>query len=268
MYKKDHSPHEAPSETLDENGNRVKNPNRITVNQHVIPQAHLKEWLGDENLLAIYRKQGGEPVERSPKSAFVVARLWDQPAEQGMIKSTEDNFLEQIAFFRRNGSIDRSLIVTEYFVMLAARAYCVAKERPLYDSIMEPPPCIPSQAQLEEDETEQVHDTVRIFNGVGDPHATARMIVGMALTSFFIKGRVLIEDTEWVPFTTTGEKFILPDSNVALYEKRFLALPVSPELVLMDEKLLAKLEEAGKLTPEYLNKCFLESSVRYYVAPK
>jgi len=89
MYKKDHSPHEAPSETLDENGNRIKNPNRITVNQHVIPQAHLKEWLGDENLLAIYRKQGGEPVERSPKSAFVVARLWDQPAEQGMIISAE-----------------------------------------------------------------------------------------------------------------------------------------------------------------------------------
>ena len=90
----------------------------------------------------------------------------------------------------------------------------------------------------------------------------------MALTSFFIRGRVLIEDTVWVPFTTTGEKFILPDSNVALYEKRFLALPVSPELVLLDEKLLAGLQEAGQLTPEYLNKRFLESSVRYYVAPK
>ncbi len=46
-----------------------------------------------------------------------------------------------------------------------------------------------------------------------------------------------------------------------------MALPVSPELVLLDEKLLAKLQEAGQLTPEYLNKRFLESSVRYYVAP-
>ena len=268
MYQKYHSPHEAPSETLDENGNRVKNPNRITVNQHVIPQAHLKEWLKDDNLLTIHRKQGGAPIERSPKSAFVVARLWDQQAEQGMIKSTEDNYLKLIDGFRKNGSIERSPIVTEYFVMLAARAYCVAKERPLYDSIMEPPPCIPSQAQLEKDEVEQVNDTVRIFNGTGDPHATARMIVGMALTQFFIRGRELLKDTAWVPFTTMGEKFILPDSNVALYEQGFPALPVSPELVLLDEKLLAKLQKAGRLTPEYLNKRFLESSVRYYVSPK
>lgn len=38
--------------------------------------------------------------------------------------------------------------------------------------------------------------------------------------------------------------------------------------MLLDEKLLAKLQEAGQLKPEYLNKRFLESSVRYYVAPK
>ena len=90
----------------------------------------------------------------------------------------------------------------------------------------------------------------------------------MALTQFFIRGRELLKDTAWVPFTTMGEKFILPDSNVALYEQGFRALPVSPELVLLDEKLLAKLQKAGRLTPEYLNKRFLESSVRYYVSPK
>jgi hypothetical protein len=268
MYQKDHVPHEAPSEALDENGNLRRNPNRITVNQHVIPQRHLKEWLGGESLITIHRKQGGDPLLRAPRSAFVVARLWDQPAELGMIKSTEDKYQEQIALFRKNGSIARSPIVTEYFVMLAARAYFAAKERPLYDSVMEPPSWTPSQAELEKDEVEQVHETVRIFRGAGDPHATARMVVSTALTSFFIRARELFKDTVWVPYSTTGEKFVLPDSNVALYAKRFLALPVSPELVLLDEKLLAKLHEAGQLTPEYLNKCFLESSVRYYVAPK
>lgn len=268
MYKKDHSPHETPSETLDENGNRVKNPNRITVNQHVIPQAHLKEWLGGENLITIYRKQGGDPIYRAPKDAFVVARLWDQPTEQGMIKTNEDNYQQQLTLLAETGTIARSPWITEYFVMLAARAYVAAKERPLYDSIMEPTSWALSQAELEKEEVEQVHETVRMFNGAGNPHAAARMVVSGTLTLFFIRGRMLIEDTVWVPFTTRGEKFILPDSNVALYEKRFLALPVSPELVLLDEKLFAKLEEAGQLTPEYLNKRFLESSVRYYVAPK
>jgi hypothetical protein len=34
------------------------------------------------------------------------------------------------------------------------------------------------------------------------------------------------------------------------------------------QKLLAQLREAGQLTPAYLNNHFLESSVRYYAAPK
>ncbi|PZW75185.1 hypothetical protein DFS21_11392 [Pseudomonas sp. 2848] len=268
VYQKDHSPHEKPIEKLSEDGKRVKNPNEITVNQHVIPQAHLKQWLGGEDLLTIINKSSGEPLKRSPKNSFVVARLWDQPTEQGMIKMNEDNYQQQLKLFAETGSIVRSPWITEYFVMLAARAYFAAKERPLYDSIMVPPSWTPSQAELEDDEVEQVHDTVRIFRGAGNPHATARTVVSMALTQFFIRARELLKDAVWVPFKTTGEKFILPDSNVALYEKRFLALPVSPELVLLDEKLLAKLQEAGQLTPEYLNKRFLESSVRYYVSPK
>lgn len=72
----------------------------------------------------------------------------------------------------------------------------------------------------------------------------------------------------WVPYSTTGEKFILPDSNVALFTARFLAMPVSPDLVLMDENLRVQLQEIGQLTPEYLNRKFLESSVRYHVVPK
>lgn len=268
VYQKDHSPHEKPIEKLSEDGKRVKNPNEITVNQHVIPQAHLKQWLGGEDLLTVIDKSSGESLKRSPKNSFVVARLWDQPTEQGMIKTNEDNYQQQLTLLAETGSIARSPWITEYFVMLAARAYFAAKERPLYDSIMEPPSWAPSQAELEDDEVEQVHDTVRIFRGAGNPHATARTIVSMALTQFFIRGRELLKDTVWVPFKMTGEKFILPDSNVALFEKRFLALPVSPDLVLLDEKLLAKLEEASQLTPEYLNKRFLESSVRYYVSPK
>ncbi|HHK2870064.1 TPA: hypothetical protein ACQRM7_003559 [Pseudomonas aeruginosa] len=268
MYQKDHSPHEKPIEKLSEDGKRIKNPNEITVNQHVIPQAHLKQWLGGEDLLTVVDKSSGKPLKRSPKNSFVVSRLWDQPTEQGMIKMNEDNYQQQLTLLAETGSIAQSPWITEYFVMLAARAYFAAKERPLYDSIMEPPSWAPSQAELEDDEVEQVHDTVRIFRGAGNPHATARTVVSMALTQFFIRARELLKDAVWVPFKTTGEKFILPDSNVALYEKRFMALPVSPELVLLDEKLLAKLQEAGQLTPEYLNKRFLESSVRYYVAPK
>lgn len=188
MYQNDHCPHEAPSEMLDENGIRLKNPNRITVNQHVIPQKHLKEWLGGETLITIHRKQGGDPVHRAPKNAFVVARLWDQPAEQGMIKINEDNYQQQLKTLREQGSIARHAFITEYFVMLAARAYFAAKERPYYASIMKPPHWMPSQVKLEEDEVKQINETVRLFRGAGNPHAIARQVASMALTSFSSKG--------------------------------------------------------------------------------
>lgn len=96
----------------------------------------------------------------------------------------------------------------------------------------------------------------------------ARQVVTMALASILIKGREVLRDTVWVPYSTSGEKFILPDSNWALYEEGFLVLPVSPDLVLMDEKLFLQLMEAGQLTPQYLNDRFLKASKRYYVTPK
>lgn len=268
MYQKNHSPHEEPSETRDGNGKRVKNPNQITINQHVIPQKHLEEWLCGEKIITVIDRLTGEALRRAPKNAFVVARLWDQPAEQGMIKSTEDLYQEQIDVLRSQGNIGRQIIITEYFVMLAARAYCAVRARPDYGSIMEPPSSMPSQSELEEDEVNQIHDTVRVFRGAGNVHAMARQVVAGALTSIFIRGRVLLQDTVWMPYSTTGEKFILPDSNLALYEAKFLALPVSPDLVLMDEKLFNHLNETGQLTPQYLNERFLKASVRHYVTPK
>ncbi|SEQ36220.1 hypothetical protein SAMN04244573_01441 [Azotobacter beijerinckii] len=90
----------------------------------------------------------------------------------------------------------------------------------------------------------------------------------MALTQIFIRGRLVLQDTVWVPYSTTGGKFILPDSNWALYEAKFLAVPVSPDLVLLDELLFNQLYEAGQLSPEYLNARFLEASLRHYVVPK
>ncbi|MFK3822412.1 hypothetical protein ACI2KL_09390 [Pseudomonas yamanorum] len=268
MYQKDHSPHEKPSEVLDAYGKRVKNPLKITVAQHVIPQKHLNEWLGIAKLLTVVDKLTGESLPRATKDAFVVARLWDQPAEQGMVKVNEDNYQQQLALLAETGSIARSPWITEYFVMLAARAYVAAKHRPTYAPTMTMPTITLSQAELEEEEVKQVHSMVRAFGGVGNTDAMARHIVSLALTSYFIQGRELLSEAVWVPYSTNGVKFILPDSNVALFNARFLALPVSPGLVLLEENLLAQLQEAGQLTPEYLNKRFLESSIRHYVAPK
>lgn len=106
MYQKT-IPHEKPIEKLSEDGKRIK-PERDYCKSTRHPQAHLKQWLGGEDLLTVVDKSSGKPLKRSPKNSFVVSRLWDQPTEQGMIKMNEDNYQQQLTLLAETGSIAQS----------------------------------------------------------------------------------------------------------------------------------------------------------------
>jgi hypothetical protein len=73
-YKKNHSPHEKPVIKYDQ-GRKVSNPNRITTNQHVIPVAHLREWLGTNQLLNVFDRKVGAWSTPDLDNAFTVQRL-------------------------------------------------------------------------------------------------------------------------------------------------------------------------------------------------
>ncbi|WP_122390344.1 hypothetical protein [Pseudomonas savastanoi] len=266
MHQRDHEPHEKPIEIVDEHGKKTKNPNRITVNQHVVSQKHQEQWAGTNKLLSVVNKLTGERLVRAPKDAFVVTRLWDQPGE-AMVKSTEDWYQTQLGILKTEGAISRHSLITEYFVMMAARAWCAEKERPLYDSIMEPPINVPSQAELETDELEQVNESVRVVRGFGDSHAMARFVVSQGLNMFFMRGRERHKATVWVPLKNSDASFVLPDSVLGLLNGNILAFPVSPSLALVDERLLDFFAGYEKLWPDLFNTLFKQLSRRYYVEP-
>jgi hypothetical protein len=265
MYRKNHTPHEEPLIVKDESGKNIKNPNEITVNQHVIPQKHLREWVNCKKLLTVIDKDTNKSFTPAPKDAFVVSRLWNQQMEQGTIKNTEDKYQEQIQIFRSTGELARHIIITEYFVMLAVRAYVAAKERPDYPSIMESFSYVSSQEELELEEVGQVDSNVWLISGGGTGQEIARSTVSICMTSMFIQGRERWKNAVWLPYESQEVLFVLPDSLWDLYANQMLVFPVSPNLVLIEESLHKKLFESGELTPEKLNALFVYRARQHFV---
>jgi hypothetical protein len=72
---------------------RPRNPNRLTVNQHVFPFKSIERFTGrgkrvevfDLHRNEIFRARSGNPV-------FIAMRAWDQRAESGYMKRIEDAF--------------------------------------------------------------------------------------------------------------------------------------------------------------------------------
>lgn len=268
MYRKNHTKHEAPHETTDEHGKKIRNPNKITVDQHVTPRKHLAEWAGSSGRISIIDIETGESIQPRPDDAFVVSRLWDQPMEAGTVKSTEDKFQEEIARLRASNKISHHQLITEYFVMLGARACCAAMPRPDYKSTMHSPNLTPTKEELELDELAQVNDSVRFIRGFNG-QSTSRLVVSMTMNSIFLRYRTDLKDRQWIPFESLGEKFILPDSLWFLLQHDFLLLPVSPDLILIESRIYEQLSDRGLLNAEALN-TFLKQSVRQHFveAPK
>lgn len=270
MYKKTHSPHEKPVVGIGDDGEPRSNQNEITVKQHVIPILHSRKWVDQSGRLTLIDKATKEPCAFSPKkpeSAFVVYRLWDQPTEAGLIKSTEDNFVEQLKQLKKTGQIANHSHITGYFVGLAARTWVRAKARPDDESIFQPDSNGPTQAELELAEKEQVGESVRYVPGLGGGQEAARIVVSLAINKYFISNCEVIKNTLWRLYRADGEKFVLPDSFCSLYERNLVAFPISPDFALISEKNYRGLSLTGKLTSKYLNEKFIEVSTDCFVKP-
>lgn len=268
MYKKNHHPHEAPLVSMDGQGKRTRNPNEITVNQHVLPQAHLKEWIRPDGLLNVFDKQRSLWITPAPENAFTVQRLWDQWTETSFLGSNENNYQAQARLIKNLCPIECHEHISVYFLMLCIRAKVASNERPDYPSIMESAFQFPSQGELEEIELENVSSSAHIsYPGGHGSQAGSRETVKFAMNTMFIAGAKAFKEVVWTPFSMTGEEAIFPDSFVEMHGKGFMMLPVTPKIVLIgaSKKDLA-VSSGESLTPAAINKALLDSSVKYYVA--
>ncbi|WP_175687263.1 hypothetical protein [Burkholderia multivorans] len=267
MYKKNHSRHEAPLVVQSTEGKKIRNPNEITVNQHVIPQAHLKEWSRGEGLLNVFDKQKESWLTPAPHDAFTVQRLWDQWTETTFLSSNERNYQNQASLIKTSQPIESHEHISAYFYMLCIRARVAAKERPDYPSIMELSSSPSTQDELEDIELQNVGSSVHMSHPGGEgSQSLARETVKMAMNTLFLRGIQKFSGMVWTPFDMEDEDAVFPDSLAQLNESGLAILPITPKIVLIGAGSGNGLPSDFELTSSAINKKLIGSSVRYYVA--
>lgn len=267
MYKKNHHPHETPLVVHGAQGKKTRNPNGITVNQHVIPQAHLKEWSREDGLLNVFDKQKKSWITPALLDAFTVQRLWDQWTEQTFLGSNERNYQHQAELIKASQPIENNEHISAYFLMLCIRAFVAARERPDYPSTMELSSLVLSQSELEDIELHNVESSVHLsYPGETDSQSSARETVKLAMNTMFIQRVHKFTGVVWTPFAMTGEYAILPDSLIKIDESGLAILPVTPKIVLLGSRGKNGFPSDASLTSSAINEKLISSSVRHYVA--
>lgn len=267
VYKKTHHPHEAPLSIHDANGKKTRNPNGITVKQHVIPQAHLKEWSREDGLLNVFDKQKKSWITPAPHDAFTVQRLWDQWTEQTFLGTNERNYQNQATLIKSSQPIENNEHISGYFVMLCIRAFVAARERPDYPPMMELPSQVSTQSELEDIELQNVRSPVHLsYPGEGSSQSSARETVKLSMNMMFLQRVRKFTGVVWTPFDMSGEDAILPDSLIRIDERGLAILPVTPKIVLIGSRENNSVPSDASLTSTAINQKLISSSVRYYVA--
>lgn len=264
-YKKNHSPHEKPVIKHDQ-GRKVSNPNRITTNQHVIPIAHLREWLGANQLLNVFDRKVEAWSTPDLDNAFTVQRLWDQKTEVDLLNSNERNYQNQVDRVEKDLPIEQHDHISAYFAMLIVRHWVAQRPRPDEPTILEEMSDPLSQEQLEEIELENLGSRAPyvVPGGVGS-QVMARTVVAMAMNSEFVWHVRRFAGVRWTPVAMGADDAILPDSVARLEQRRVVLLPMSPRVVLVGSRGDSLIAAQNRYTPADINGMLWRSAERRFV---
>lgn len=256
--------HEKPLSKNDEHGN---NPNKITVNQHVIPKKHLLEWSIDGKMVNVFDIASLE-IKNIPAQNpyFCVMRLWDQWTELKMLKTNEDNYQKQLASLRDTGRFTNIDHVMAYYVLLCVRGLLANKERPHYPSVFSSISCEYNQAELEANEL-GMDGPIHIVNGTinADSQHMARQVVKMAMSQTFMQWCNDVKEYNWVIYQSDSEDFILSDAFHVNFSEGFHVLPIDPKQVMIAEPTYDSLKEKNVLSVSFINDIMKKNAVNYYI---
>lgn len=258
------SRHEQPLLKTNEHGS---NPNKIIVNQHVIPKKHLLEWSSDGKMVEVFDIESKKLKILPAKSPyFCVMRLWDQWTESKMLKSNEDNYQSQIGFMKNGNDFTNPDYVMAYYVLLCVRVWVANKERPHYPSEFSSISHEYSKSELEDNELE-MDGPVHIVNATIDPDSQhmAREVVKMAMNQAFEQWCESIKNQKWRLYQSDNDNFILSDAFCTNFLEGFHVLTLNPQQVLIAESTYENLVKNSCLSVQFINDVMKRNAVNYYV---
>jgi hypothetical protein len=106
------------------------NPQRITLNQHVIPRRYIEAFTDDNDLVEVLCVDNNIKFKANPQSTvFCAKRVWDQKAENGWMKDIEDTFHRAVSVYFNEDVPIPNQIATDFFLLWHIRSI-LAKNPP------------------------------------------------------------------------------------------------------------------------------------------
>ncbi len=265
-------PHEKPRLGEDSNGVSRRNPNNITIRQHIISAKHLGSWSLDNKTVLVKKIGSNKNANRFipfNDELFCVLRLWDQGGE-AHFKLIEDNFHIQFKLILKDGmNANVNFIhLIDYYKSVVIRCCLSKRDRPHYqvgtDLAGEH-----STEQLEKIEWNAVDNNSK-FNTVpvperADSQSLSRSIVRMTIDMMSVNLDSVFANTSWeIMFLEEHhENLCISDAIDKFHDSGIDLLPLSPRILLVSTNSKNKLENA--LRPSVINELMLKFADKFCI---
>ncbi|MEP8849220.1 hypothetical protein ABKU49_05770 [Enterobacter hormaechei] len=265
-------PHEKPMFGEDTNGVLRRNPNNITIRQHIISAKHLESWSSDNKTVFIQKIYSNNNADRFipfNNELFCVLRLWDQGCEADF-KLIEDKFHTQLDLILKDGlSADVNYThLVDYYKSVVIRCCLSRRERPHYE-IDSDLAGEHSKEQLERIEWESV-DNESGFVSIpvperADSQSLSRSVVRMTIDMMSVKLDSVFANTSWeiLHLEEHHENLCISDAIDEFHDAEIDLLPLSPRILLVSTCSKSILGNA--LKPNVINGLMLKFANRFCI---
>lgn len=219
--------YEEPYLTINENGEKTKNPNEITINQHIISARHISRFADSREMVQI-KRQGKKFQTDTQNNIFTTQRLWSQSLEAGLMKSIEDSFHNQIQVIIDKNIITDHNAISLYYALWCARYIAKIKGRPTGKKLINICNPMPKDA-VEKLDLDNINQSVKIIGSSGDDcQSISREVVDEGI-EFDIRGIFEnLKNKTWAIISAEEGSFICPDNVLNQY-----VIPISPKRLLI-----------------------------------
>jgi hypothetical protein len=204
------------------------NPHKLTINQHIFPNACISRFTGTNGRVQVRRKCGNKDIWLTPEDSYFCARrLWDQKAEAIFMKKIEDRY-QEVAQSIVAGAVTTldaamSMAVTDLYLLWSLR----------HERYLNPLPDIKmnfgaSEHEISVDTQEILEANGYLFAAPGNIFPS-RFMTGLRFVFEMERERQRMAGKKWGILTSDEAEFLVPDNFSASS-----VLPLSPTIALVE----------------------------------
>ena len=245
---------------MKQNFTQPGNPHNLTVDQHIFPRFCIQRFTNSKGEVEYFDKTRSKSINLNPKNhRFCGKRIWNERAENGHMKSIEDDYLKIINrvyhLITYNLQPDDREIITSMFLLWSFRQN--RKMNPIPDQKLNGVLSNSLSSTLSVDQKEQAEKKwVTVINNNGT--VDGRDLTGDNIQLQIMHYKKQYAGMKWGILHSKNIEFIVPDTFADI-----AVLPFSPHMCFVLNF------ESGLVTDDHveqINKIAISKSKNYYFA--